>query len=304
MENVLGVTRWIEDRLLEAGEDPEGRVLRLIRTREDNSTFFVDEEGEYWRMYDYIEEAVCYEKAQTLEIFRESAAAFGNFQRQLCGYPADELWETIPDFHNTPVRLEQFMKSVSDDKAGRLSKAKKEADFLMEHSFLAGRLFEANRQGLLPVRVTHNDTKLNNVMIDKNTGRGKCILDLDTVMPGFSVTDFGDAIRFGASTAAEDEPDIEKVHFSMRLYEIYASGFIEGCGGALTDGEVDMLPDGALVITYEQALRFLADYLDGDTYYKVSRPDHNLQRARTQIRLLEEMEASLEEMRRAGGQVR
>ena len=123
-------------------------------------------------------------------------------------------------------------------------------------------------------------------------------------MPGFSVTDFGDAIRFGASTAAEDEPDIEKVHFSMRLYEIYASGFIEGCGGALTDGEVDMLPDGALVITYEQALRFLADYLDGDTYYKVSRPDHNLQRARTQIRLLEEMEASLEEMRRAGGQVR
>lgn len=296
MENVLGVTGWIRRKLEACGEDPAGRVLQVIPA-EDGAPFFIDEAGEYWRAYEMITGAVCYEQAPTEEVFYESAFAFGLFQRQLCDYPVSALHETIPDFHNTPVRLAQFREAVKRDAAGRLASAQAEVDFLLERSELAGHLAQAAAQGRLPLHVTHNDTKLNNVMMDAKTGKGRCVLDLDTVMPGFSVTDFGDSIRFGASTAAEDEPDLKRVHFDLHLYEVYAGGFIAGCGGALSRDELAMLPDGALVITYEQALRFLTDYLAGDVYYKISRPGHNLERARTQIRLLGEMEQRLDDMR-------
>lgn len=290
MENVAGVTEWIRRSLEESGADWHRRVLQIIRTAEGEPCF-TDSSGGWWRALGLIDGAVCYEKAPTEEIFYQSALAFGNFQRLLADYPAKQLHETIPDFHNTPVRCRQFLDAVRDDPAGRLAGAAVETAFLQERAEkLSGRLVHAALAGILPLRVTHNDTKLNNVMMDRETGEGLCVIDLDTVMPGLSVTDFGDAIRFGASTAAEDETDLQKVHFDRRLYEVYREGFIEGCGGALTSGEIDLLPVGAMVITYEQALRFLTDYLMGDVYYKTARPSHNLDRARTQIRLLSEME--------------
>ncbi len=292
MENVEAVTAWIARRLLEEGRDPAREVLQIVRTRE-GSPFYLDASGDCWRAYRLIEGAVSYEQALTEEIFFQSAVAFGDFQYLLSDYPADTLHETIPDFHNTPARLRQFLDAVERDPVGRVKSVAPEIAFLKEKAYLADRLTKAAAAGILPLRVTHNDTKLNNVMIDEKTGRGLCVIDLDTVMPGLSVTDFGDAIRFGASTGAEDEPDLAKVHFDRHLYEVYREGFMEGCRGALTKAEIDMLPDGAMVITYEQALRFLTDYVNGDVYYKTARPDHNLDRARTQIRLVSEMEQQL-----------
>ena len=289
MENLVGVTEWIAKKMEADGIDPSRRVLHVIRTV-DGKPFTVDDRGEYWRACRLVTGAVCYERPETEDVFYESAVAFGNFQRLLSDYPVQDLYETIPGFHNTPKRFFQFKHAVEKDEAGRAKLARAEILFLLEREELSKRLAEAAQTGQLPARVTHNDTKLNNVLMDKKTGKWLCVLDLDTVMPGLSATDFGDAIRFGASTGAEDEPDLDKVHFDTHLYEVYRKGYLEGCGGALTDTEVSMLSDGAMVITYEQALRFLGDYLDGDIYYKTARDGHNLDRARTQIRLLEEME--------------
>ncbi len=292
MENVCAVTSWIAGKIAAEGGDVRREVLTFLPAA-DGRFFYRDPEGEYWRVSLLIEGADCFETAQNEDIFYQSALAFGRFQRQLADFPAKNLCEVIPGFHNTPVRCQAFEASVKRDAAGRAGAVSEEIRFLTERKALSGRLMQALAEGTLPLRVTHNDTKLNNVMIDRATRKALCVLDLDTVMPGLSATDFGDAIRFGASTAAEDEPDLSKVHFDRHLYDVYRDGFIEGCGGALTAKELAMLPDGAMVITYEQALRFLADYLDGDVYYKTSRPGQNLDRARTQIRLLQEMEASL-----------
>lgn len=293
MENMVGVTGWIRHRLEADGADWHRRVLEIIQT-DGGKPFFEDLSGGFWRAVRLISNAVCYEQAPSEEVFYQSAAAFGNFQHLLSDYPVKRLHETIPDFHNTPVRCRQFLDALRKDPFGRLAGASQEAGFLQERiETLSSPLTDAAKRGILPLRVTHNDTKLNNVMMDRETGEGLCVIDLDTVMPGLSVTDFGDAIRFGASTAAEDERDLQKVHFDRRLYEVYREGFIEGCAGSLTDGELDLLPVGAMVITYEQALRFLTDYLMGDVYYKTARPEHNLDRARTQIRLLSEMEQVL-----------
>ena len=296
MENLAGVTSFLADKLRNSGIDSARRVLHVIRTN-DGALYSRDEEGEYWRACSLVTDAVCYERPETEDVFRESALAFGSFQRLLCDYPVHRLYETIPGFHNTPLRLAQFCEALESDTQDRAKKVQEEISFLLARADLADRLTDAAGRGDLPMRVTHNDTKLNNVLMDRETGKWLCVLDLDTVMPGLSVTDFGDAIRFGASTGAEDEPDLSKVHFDYHLYEIYREGFLEGCQDALTGTETQMLPDGAMVITYEQALRFLADYLSGDVYYKTAREDHNLDRARTQIRLLEEMERELERKR-------
>ncbi len=293
MENLLRITEHIEKRLKEEGTDPSRRVLHVNRTN-DGRLYYVDEEGEYWRALTFVDGAVCFERAENEDIFREGALAFGSFQKLLSDFPASRLYETIPRFHDTGLRLEQFVQALSADPAGRADRVREETAFLLERKELAGRLSGAAARGEIPLRVSHNDTKLNNVLIDKKSGHWLCVLDLDTVMPGLSLTDFGDAIRFGASTGAEDEPDLDKVHFDRHLYEVYREGFLEGCGGSLLDKEICMLPDGAMVITYEQALRFLTDYLSGDVYYKTAREDHNLDRARTQIRLLQEMEAEFE----------
>ena len=222
--------------------------------------------------------------------------AFGKFQAMLANFPADTLHETIPQFHDTAKRYRDFEKAVEADVKGRASKVAAEIAFVREHSKEVSELHDMLAKGELPLRVTHNDTKLNNIMIDSNSHKAICVIDLDTVMPGLSAHDFGDAIRFGANTAAEDEPDTSKVSLSLELFEIYVKGFLEGCGGRLTENEVKVLPMGAKMMTLECGMRFLADYLEGDVYFKISREDHNLDRCRTQFALVADMEKKWRQM--------
>jgi hypothetical protein len=212
-------------------------------------------------------------------------------------YPAETLHETIVNFHNTPDRYRQLTEAIENDAKGRLAEVSAEVEFARVRQEFAGTLERAHAEGKLPLRVTHNDTKLNNILFDINTGKALCVVDLDTIMPGYSVNDFGDSIRFGATTALEDETDLSKVNFDISLYELYVKGFIEGAKGGLTEGELEMLPIGAIMMTFECGMRFLADYLNGDTYFRIHRPSHNLDRCRNQFKLVADMEAHLDEMK-------
>ena len=286
MNNIILVT----DHLRKKDPAP-GHVLTLVPTTE-NSYYMLLPENELWRMYEFIGGGVCLDRSETPEDFRLSGKAFGLFQRQMADFDAFRLTEVIPGFHHTPGRFRAFHKALEEDKANRAKTVKKEIDFYLEREVSAGMMTEMQRKKELPLRVTHNDTKLNNVMLDKDTREPLCILDLDTVMPGLAANDFGDSIRFGASTAAEDEPDTEKVHLDLNLYEAYARGFLGACGQFLTKTELETLTDGARLMTLECGLRFLADYLEGDVYFHTVRPNHNLDRTRTQIALVRDMEAN------------
>lgn len=295
MENVLGVTSYLRKIIIENGGDPERETLNVIRTVA-NRPYFVDSEGGYWRSYKFIEGATCYDQVESPEDFYQSAVSFGNFQRLLAEYPAETLHETIEGFHDTKTRFETFKKAVEADVCGRAASVQKEIQFVLDHEDVANVFGDMLAKGEIPLRVTHNDTKLNNIMIDDKTRKGICVIDLDTVMPGLAMNDFGDSIRFGASTAAEDEQDLSKVSCDMDLFDIYAKGFIEGCGGKLTDKEIELLPMGAKVMTFECGMRFLTDYLEGDHYFKIHREGHNLDRCRTQFKLVEDMEAKWDTM--------
>ncbi len=288
MENASAVTQYILDRV----EDPR-LALHFVRAR-DGSFCHRDENGEYWRAYEFAD-GFCLEAPESAQDFYQSAIAFGQFQELLKNYPADTLHETIPNFHNTVDRYRQFEASIAADPMGRAAGVQADIDFLMAHKEEACRLQHMRQEGLLPLRVTHNDTKLNNVLLDKATRKPLCVLDLDTVMPGLSLYDFGDSIRFGAATAAEDEVDTGKMKLDLELFRVYTQGFLEAAT-SLTDLEVQMLPTGAFTLTMEQATRFLKDYLDGDLYFKTAYPDHNLVRARTQIALARDMLAKWERM--------
>ena len=296
MENVSGVTAWLKKKIQENGGDVERETLNLVMTK-DGLPYYVDEDGEYWRVYLFIENATCYDMVKDEEDFYQSAVAFGHFQRLLADYPAETLHETIVNFHNTVDRLDKFKIAVEKDVCHRAADVEKEIQFVLDRTELAHVLCDMQDQGKLPLRVTHNDTKLNNIMIDNATGKAICVIDLDTVMPGLSVNDFGDSIRFGASTGAEDEKDLTKVSCDLHLYEVYIKGFIEGCGGALTETELDMLPMGAILMTFECGMRFLTDYLEGDHYFKIHREGHNLDRCRTQFKLVKDMEEKLSRMK-------
>ena len=295
MENVLGVTSYLRKKIIENGGDPERETLNVIRTVA-NRPYFVDSQGDYWRAYKFIEGATSYDQVETPEDFYQSAVSFGNFQRLLADYPAETLHETIVGFHDTKARFATFKKAVEEDVCGRVASVQKEIDFVLAHEDVANVFGDMLANGELPLRVTHNDTKLNNIMIDDKTGKGICVIDLDTVMPGLAMNDFGDSIRFGASTAAEDEQDLSKVSCDMELFDVYAKGFIEGCGGKLTQKEIEMMPMGAKVMTFECGMRFLTDHLQGDTYFKIHRDKHNLDRCRTQFKLVEDMEAKWDTM--------
>jgi hypothetical protein len=295
MENVLGVTSYLRKKIIENGGDPERETLNVIRTVA-NRPYFVDSQGDYWRAYKFIEGATSYDQVETPEDFYQSAVSFGNFQRLLADYPAETLHETIVGFHDTKARFATFKKAVEEDVCGRVASVQKEIDFVLAHEDVANVFGDMLANGELPLRVTHNDTKLNNIMIDDKTGKGICVIDLDTVMPGLAMNDFGDSIRFGASTAAEDEQDLSKVSCDMELFDVYAKGFIEGCGGKLTQKEIEMMPMGAKVMTFECGMRFLTDHLQGDTYFKIHRENHNLDRCRTQFKLVEDMEAKWDTM--------
>ena len=290
MENVDAVTRFLSERT----DDPRG-CLRLVPTHE-GKPFFVDDEGGHWRVFPFIRDSICLQKAESPEDFRQSAVAFGQFQRLLADFPAAQLHESIANFHNTVDRYRQFHEALSADCMGRAASCQAEIDFFLAREAEAGAIVDRLADGRLPLRVTHNDTKLNNVMLDFDSRLPLCVIDLDTIMPGSALYDFGDSIRFGAATAAEDEQDLSKVSMSLELFRIYTEGFLSACGESLTATEIEMLPMGSKMMTLECGLRFLTDYLKGDTYFKTSREGQNLDRARTQLTLVSDMEAKWEQM--------
>ena len=289
MQNIISVTQFLKEKT----EDPRG-VLTLVPTTDDQF-FLTCEDGSYWRLYDFVEDAVCLQAPETPEDFYQSALAFGNFQQMLTDFPAETLSETIPMFHNTANRFKLFREKLAEDPMGRAANVKAEIEFALAHEAEASTLVDLQASGQLPTRVTHNDTKLNNVMLDATTKKALCVIDLDTIMPGLSLYDFGDSIRFGAATAAEDETDLSKVEMSLDLFRTYATGYLTACPG-LTDLEKKMMPLGAKMMTLECGVRFLTDYLDGDHYFKVHRENHNLDRCRTQFKLVADMEKKWSEM--------
>lgn len=295
MENVMNVTSFLRKKIIAAGGDPDRETLNVVQTK-DGKNFMQDRNGDFWRTYLFIEDATCYDAVEKPEDFYNSAVSFGNFQRMLADYPAETLHETIVNFHNTVSRLADFKKAVEEDVCGRAKEVQKEIQFVLDREADCRVICDALANGEIPLRVTHNDTKLNNIMIDNATSKGICVIDLDTVMPGSALYDYGDSIRFGASTGAEDEQNLELISCNLELFDIYTKGFVEGCAGSLTDKEIHLLPMGAKVITLEQGIRFLGDYLQGDVYYKTHRENQNLDRARTQLKLVADMEAKWEQM--------
>ncbi len=285
MENIVNVTSWLKKA------DPNRQCLTVIRTRSGRA-YFTDPAGGKWRMYEYVKGARAYDMIAHVEDFGQIGLAFGEFQAMLSDFPAKTLHETIPDFHNTPKRYKAFEKALEEDVKQRAAEVTAEIAFLRERR---GEMeLPADRK--LPLRVTHNDTKINNILLDEKTRKPVCVIDLDTVMPGLSIFDFGDAIRSGANTAEENEPDLSKVSLSLELYEIFTRGFIKGCGGRLTREELELLPMGAKIMTLECGMRFLTDYLQGDTYFHTSRPGENLDRCRNQFALAADMEKKWQEM--------
>lgn len=295
IKNIMNVTSHLKEKILERGGDPERETLNLIPTK-DQKYYYKDQNKDYWRVYRFIEDAVTYEKVEKPEHFYESAVSFGDFQGLLADFPAEKLYEAIPAFHDTKKRFAVLKKAIEEDKLGRKAMAQNEILFALEREETANILGELLSKGELPLRVTHNDTKLNNIMMDRKTGKGICVIDLDTVMPGLSVNDFGDSIRFGASTGAEDEQDLDKISCNLELFELYFKGYMEGSQGRLTKKEVEMMPMGAKVMTFECGIRFLTDFLQGDTYFKIHRENHNLDRCRTQFKLVKDMEEKWEQM--------
>ena len=295
MENVTGVTSYLRREILARGGDPDRETLNVVPTRE-GKPYYTDCEGGAWRAYLFVEGTVCLQKVENERDFYTAAETFGNFQNQLAGYPAATLHETIARFHDTPNRYANFEKALAADVMGRAREIGPEIAFIRAREADCHVLMDQLAAGVLPLRVTHNDTKLNNVLIDQATGKGICVIDLDTVMPGLSAYDFGDSIRFGANDCAEDEPDQSKVHFSLHLYEVFARGYLAAAGSAMTEAERRSLPWGARLMTLECGIRFLTDYLEGDHYFKISRPAQNLDRARTQFTLVEGMEREFDAM--------
>lgn len=291
MSNIIRVTQHIA-----SATHKKNSTLHFLPS-DSGKYYHTDEEGEIWRCYEYVD-AICIQLPECPEDFYQSAIAFGTFQSQLSDFPADTLTETIPDFHNTPDRYRKFRIALEKDVLGRAKQIQREIDFYLSREEDGGALQRMREDGTLPLRVTHNDTKLNNVLLDRVTRKAVCVIDLDTVMPGLAAYDFGDSIRFGASTAGEDEKDLSRVSMDLNLFQIFARGFLEACPG-LTAAERHALPLGAKIMTLECGLRFLTDYLDGDHYFSIARPEHNLDRARTQMKLVSDMENKWGEMERS-----
>ena len=294
MENFIGITSYLREKVMAAGGDPRRETLSLVKTR-DGKDFYTDSTGKVWRLTPFIEDTDCSQSA-TPELFEASARAFGRFQYLLQGYPAATLHETIARFHDTENRFEKFIAALEADKHNRAKDIQEDIQFVLDRKADCSVALQALRDGKLPLRVTHNDTKLNNILIDRETREGICVIDLDTTMPGLSINDFGDSIRFGANHSKEDEKDLSKVNFDIELYEAYTRGFLEGAQGSLTEAELEYLPWGARLMTLECGIRFLTDYLDGDHYFRIHYPTQNLDRCRTQFKLVKDMEEQFEAM--------
>ena len=295
MENICGVTRHLRTKIQAEGGDPGRECLNVIPTL-SGAAYYIDSEGNAWRAYDFVENTVCLQQVGCEADFRTVAETLGKFQNQLADYPASTLHETIARFHDTPNRYANFEKALAADTLGRAKTIAPEIAFIHAREKDCHVLLGQLAAGEIPLRVTHNDTKINNVLLDEATGKGICVIDLDTVMPGLSAYDFGDSIRTGANDCAEDEPDQSKVHFDLHLYEVFAKGYLSTAGSTMHTAEKRSLAWGAKLMTLECGIRFLTDYLEGDHYFHIARPDHNLDRARTQFTLVQQMEEVFDQM--------
>lgn len=289
MSNIEGVTKHLKNKAA------DGKVALHFHHTEAENNYCVDEEGNYWRVMNDVD-SITYNVCDDLSILRNAGKAFGEFQMQLSDYDAESLYVTIPDFHDTRKRLDKFFEDVEADPCKRVCEVLPEIDLIRSMRKFACKLTELQESGKVPLRVTHNDTKINNVLFDKKTGEPLVVIDLDTVMPGLAMHDFGDAIRFAANTAAEDEPDLTKVSLDLEKFRAFSEGFIGQTAGALTEMEIGTMALGALSITVELASRFLDDYITGDKYFKTNYEGHNLVRARCQLKLAEDMWDKYEEM--------
>jgi hypothetical protein len=296
MENVQRVTTHLADKLAgepDSGPDAARRSLTLIPTR-DGQPWLQTEDGNHWRAYRFIERSSSFDTVTTPHQAFQAAQAFGQFQLELADLAHPRLHETIPGFHHTPSRLAALQRVIEADPSNRAGQAHSEIAFALARAQIAGVLIDAN----LPERVTHNDTKFNNLLLDSSTGEAICVIDLDTVMPGLALYDFGDMVRTATSGAAEDEPNLSKVDLHFPIFEALTRGYLSSAGAFLTGQEKDHLVVSGKVIAYEQGLRFLTDHLMGDPYYKIHRPGHNLDRCRTQFKLVESIEAQEDAMNR------
>lgn len=296
MENMDRVTRHLLAKIHAEKVETRKRTIRLLRTFA-NQPCVTDERGDVWRAYIFVENARAYDVLETPEQAFKVAQAFGEFQCNLVDLPGPRLHETIPDFHNTPKRLEALRQAIRRDPVGRERRVRREIDFIMKRADETERLLRLQAEGAIPERITHNDTKVNNILIDDLTGDDICVIDLDTVMPGLSLYDFGDMVRAGTSPAEEDEVDLAKVGMRFEMYEALYRGFLSSAGSFLTEAERENLPFSGKLITFEIAIRFLTDYLEGDVYFKVKRPEHNLERCRNQLRMVESIEEQSKRMK-------
>ncbi len=295
MENVEAVTSFLRKKIEENGGDPMRETLTVYPAK-DGKNHYMAEDGGCWRMYNYVEDTFSINTLTSPEDFKNSAISFGNFQNLLVDFPIETLHETIPNFHNTPSRFNDLKDAVEKNVSGRKDDALKEIYFVFEREKDCPVITELLGTERVPLRVTHNDTKLNNVLFDNKTKKGLCVVDLDTVMPGSALYDFGDSIRFGANTAAEDETDLSKVSLDLDYFKAYVDGYLESVGSSLTEDELNLLPFAAKLLTFECGMRFLGDFINGDIYFKIDYPEHNLVRARTQFKLVEDIENKFDAM--------
>ena len=295
MSNMVCVCDFMCSEVSMRGGDVQREVLSIARTK-DGKEFHIDDEGYAWRVLNYVSNSKSYTVATSPSQIYSAARAFGKFQRMLQKFPVSDIVETIPDFHNTPKRFDALIKAAERDEFSRLDGVKAEYEFVLERKDFCDTLEKLKNEGKLPLKVTHNDTKLNNVLFDKDTDEAVCVVDLDTVMPGLSVNDFGDFVRSSTSNAKEDEADLSRVNFDLERYELCVKGFLEGAGDTLTETELEMLPIGAMMMTLECGMRFLTDYLSGDVYFKTHRENQNLDRARTHFKMFSDMEKSYTKM--------
>lgn len=296
MENIEAVTAFLSEKIISEGGNPLRETLTIVKTY-DGNTFYKTDDGEYYRMYVFIDGAKTYNVVEKPIHFYNAAKAFGRFQKLLADFPASKLHETIPDFHNTVKRFGDFETAVKEDKAGKKDTVKSEIEFALARKNDTFVITDAIKSGEVPLRVTHNDTKYNNIMIDDLTGQAVAVIDLDTVMPGSLLYDYGDSLRFGTNPVAEDEKNLDLVYCDLNLFENFSRGFIEEMKDTLTKKEIELMPFSAKLMTYECGIRFLGDYLNGDVYFKTHYPEHNLDRARTQFKLVYDMEKKEQQMK-------
>ncbi len=295
MENVARVTEYQREMIKASGGDPERESLAIIKTIDDE-IFLLDDDGSYWRTYIFIERARTYDQVEKLAHVHEAAKAFGKFQKLLANLPGQRLHDTIPNFHNTRWRFDNFLAALKADEKNRAKDVKPEIDFLLAREADTSIMLNLVAEGKCPERVTHNDTKFNNVMIDDETDKGICVIDLDTVMPGLAGYDYGDLVRTGANPATEDEKDLSKIKIDLDMFDRITSGYLETSREFLTPVEIEHLVFAAKLMVFENGIRFLTDHLAGDVYFKIHRPGHNLDRSRTQITMVKDMEDRMDEL--------